>query len=359
MNRHGDAYSDAACHEEFCCHGEYFEGARAFLERDRFSVLMRAVSSRVGRGVRLDEMGEVGIILMKHGAFYHPARVTVAGFSLPLCFVLNVAASEAGRHILEAEYLALEKLGRSGGKAYVPGVYGKTASIGSRCLAMFLGDWFHGFHEFHLSRDPGDGRDKIRVWDEGQGAFFLGDVRTRELYHQAAFILTHYYNPLTFEQIFPWHHAAGDFVLRIDAGGLQMRLITVRGYGQMFRGVASAGEGGLDQTMAALLIFLLNLSIRMRIDRLDGTGELAWAGEETVTPMWQGFCRSLAGMGQGTGDLLDAFRSYLSAISLCDGLDLALAAAGGFHPQAPERALLERHLEAHVASLWGLAGHDR
>jgi hypothetical protein len=30
---------------------------------------------------------------------------------------------------------------------------------------MFLGDWFDGFHEFHLTRRPGNNKPAIVVWD--------------------------------------------------------------------------------------------------------------------------------------------------------------------------------------------------
>jgi hypothetical protein len=365
MNRYGGAASDAAGCPSCLCHGAYFDGARTFLEQNRCTVLLQALSGRLGRDVGPEEIGEIRITLMKHGAFYHPARVAVIGFSRPLYFALNVAASEAGRHTLQDECRALERLSRTSGEMFVPKGYGKTdaPAAGGFRLAMFLADWFHGYHEFHLSRDPVQQGDKIRVWDEDHGPFLLDEMRTFALYRQMAFILTHYYNPMTFEQIFPWHHAAGDFVLRVGPAGLQVRLITVRGYAPMLRGVQLAEEGPdrLEQVMAALLIFLLNLSIRMRIDRLDGTGELAWASGEVVAPMWEGFCGGLSGKGEfarGVGDPVGAFRAYLSRIPLSEGFDLALAAGGGFHPRAAERALLERHLEVHVTALWRLIGQN-
>jgi hypothetical protein len=44
------------------------------------------------------------------------------------------------------------------------------------------------------------------------------------------FLLTAYYNIDTGEQIFPWHHAAGDFVVTPLAEGFPVKLIAVRGY---------------------------------------------------------------------------------------------------------------------------------
>ena len=41
--------------------------------------------------------------------------------------------------------------------------------------------------------------------------------------------------------------------------------------------------------MLGSLHFFVNLSIRMRIDRLDGTGELAWAGPQCLPGVIRGF----------------------------------------------------------------------
>ena len=57
--------------------------------------------------------------------------------------------------------------------------------------------------------------------------------RSIEVYRQAAFILTLYYDVETFEQIFPWHHAAGDFVVKADEGAVDVRLVTARQYAPM------------------------------------------------------------------------------------------------------------------------------
>ena len=94
-------------------------------------------------------------------------------------------------------------------------------------MAMFLGEWFSGFNEFHLSRDPATGQGRILVWDYGAGDFFLSPEQAAGVYKEAAKILTAYYNLETFEQIFSWHHAAGDFVLKLEKGRMKVRLITV------------------------------------------------------------------------------------------------------------------------------------
>lgn len=340
-------------------HGDYFTAARTFLERDGYGVVLRAVSHRLGRPAAADDISDIRITIIKHGAFYHPAHILVCGLETPVELVLNTAVSPRGRETIAREYAALDRLSQTRGHGLLPVVYGQGAMpAGSGVpFEMFLGDWFAGFHEFHLSRDAADSPVGIRVWDAENGFFYLTPAQTRTLYRQAAFILSAYYNPRTCEQIFPWHHAAGDFVVGVDTAGLHVRLITVRAYAPLFEDMETPGDSNAqrERMMLGLLVLLLNLSIRMRIDRIDGTGALAWAGEEAVMPVWEGFMAGLTHSFYPAGfpdDLPGAFQSYLSDIPLSHVFDLAGAAAGGFHPQAPERELIEGHLVDHVAGLW-------
>ena len=73
---------------------------------------------------------------------------------------------------------------------------------------------------------PGDA---LIVWDGAATPTLLRESTNGILLRQAAMILTACYDPVTTEQIFPWHHAAGDFVIRCDKDTLSVRLITARG----------------------------------------------------------------------------------------------------------------------------------
>lgn len=151
-----------------------------------------------------------------------------------------------------------------------------------RCpLACFLADWFEGFHEFHLSLDPVDGIIKLILWNGSPSPFYLSKQQARSVYFEISNILTLFYNPRTYDQIFPWHHGAGDFVVKLDGGRIEVRLVTVRQYGPLADPEAMSVE-------EALVFFFLNLSLRMRLDRLDGVGEIAWAGEECLNSTWEG-----------------------------------------------------------------------
>ena len=113
------------------------------------------------------DIREIHIWLEKHGEFYHPARIDVLALDQKVSFVLNVAVSETGIKTIKKEYHCLTKLNDEFSLCFLPEVYGfgEVASRGGRKIRMFLGHWFEGYNEFHVSRDPSDTRNKIQVWD--------------------------------------------------------------------------------------------------------------------------------------------------------------------------------------------------
>jgi hypothetical protein len=222
---------------------------------------------------------------------------------------------------------------------------------------MFLGEWFDNYHEFHISIDPADDQPKIMVWDDAHGSFFLAAGQRKTLYAEASKILTCYYNLESFEQIVAWHHAAGDFVVKIEKGKLHLKLITVRQYTTIFRNQKEAAESENDpqRIMQALLIFFLNLSIRMRIDRLDGIGEWVWSEKAAVQATFTGFLEALA-LKPNTPILPDSpltcFMVYLSSCTEAHLHDLLEAIISTFNPKAPERAIVEKNLSQHAQTLY-------
>ena len=254
-------------------HADYFKAAQAFLEARNHDVITRAASQRLGYAVKPHDLAEIRIRLEKHGAFYHPARVEIIVGQKQLSFVLNVAISDSGRRFIEQDYHHLKRLNIETPFDYLPQVYGQGQLNRPAGLnfGMFLGEWFDGYHEFHLAPDPADHTLKIVVWDETTGRFFLTAEQTKTLYAQAAKILTCYYNLVSFEQILAWHHAAGDFVVNLAGDRLNLRLITIRRYSPIFanKQQASSVSGDPGRILHALLVFFLNLSIHTRLDRLD------------------------------------------------------------------------------------------
>ena len=82
-------------------------------------------------------------------------------------------------------------------------------------MSFLLEDWFEGYHEFHISKDN-EGKQQLKLWDFDHGYKNLSQEQSFEIYKKASKILTLYYDLEDFSQIFPWHHAAGDFVVKIE-----------------------------------------------------------------------------------------------------------------------------------------------
>lgn len=326
--------------------GGYFQAVRAFLEGEGAGALGRLIDAEACRG---PGPLEFRLHLAKHGAFYHPCRVAVAGREL----VVNVAVSTEGRALLEREVAVLDRLARMGPPCFVPEVYarGELPLKSGATARMFLAPWFSGYHEFHLTRRGG--RQGMVVWDPEAGDRLLAPARQTALYRRAAFILTRYYDPATAAGIAAWHHAAGDFVVRLDsAGGLDARLVSAREYRPLFR---RANLCGPKEVLEGLLVFLVNLTLRMRLDRLDGTGELAWAGEAAVAGALAGFRDALAEkppLPDLPAPLELLFRHYLLACGREELREIGAAVvAAAFRPGSAEQGLAAAFLDEHADRL--------
>ena len=340
-------------------HAAYFAAARSFLEANGFAVITRAASRQLDRKLKAPEIDEIRICLEKHGEFYHPSRIETIVDQKKLCFVLNVAVTATGRRFIEREYHLLSRLTNEQPLHYLPRVYGfsRSAEPGGQNFAMFLGQWFDRYHEFHISIDPVDKKPKIRVWDDARGRFFLSAEQTQTLYAQASHILTAYYNLESFEQIFSWHHAAGDFIVMTEKEKLQLRLITVRRYTAIFEDRKNSQIVPADpqQILQALLIFFLNLSIHMRLDRIDGIGEMVWSDRIAVDATLTGFLEALS-MKPDVPTLPDSplacFMAYLASCTRDDLLDLTAAMVNRFNPQMPGLPVVRENWQEHVEILY-------
>lgn len=335
--------------------GTYFEAIREVLETQGFAPILSAFQrEHPGAGWTADALDRMEILSEKHGPWYHPARVVGHAGDRRVSLVANVAVSEAGRHGLDREYALLRRLGAAATPSPLPAVHGRGSArtpAGGR-IDIFFAQWFEGFHEFHLGTAP-DGGQRVLVWD-GERRLPLSAERAFDLRCRAAAILTRLYDPLTFEQVHPWHHGAGDFVVRVDPDRedrTDVRLITVRGYRSL---VARKPEPEPADILQALLLFFLGLTLRMRLDRADGVGEIAWADEAAAAAAVAGFFGALRRKPPvpALPDRLDAcFAAYLS---LCDApvlADLCAALADAYPDGAPEKPVIRRHLADHAAAL--------
>jgi hypothetical protein len=337
-------------------HGDYFYAARDFLEKNRFEIVARAISQRLHRNIKPQEIEEIRICLEKHGEFYHPAKIETILKGITIPFVLNVAVSGAGKSCVQREYRLLKRLNADFPFSFLPRVFDLDyVSIQDDEIGMFLGEWFEDFNEFHISFDPSDKKYKIVVWDHEHGNYFLTTAQTMELYRKVARILTCYYNVETFEQILSWHHGAGDFILKCQNHKIDIKLITVRQYRPMFENNGINKDPDAELILEALLVFFLNLAIKMRLDRLDGVGEIVWSDDIAVQGTLKGFFEGLDLKPQVslfTEPLADCFRIHLLSCTYTDLLDLNRSIAKTYHPKAPETPVIRQHLDQHVDDLY-------
>jgi hypothetical protein len=333
-------------------YGIYFEAVRSFLERrGGIEALAEAASQRLGRPVAAGELQDVCICLEKHGEYTHPARLSVRCGRRRLAFVVNAAFKEPGKQFLRQDFANLARLRAEWPYRFVPAVYHQSSvTLGGFApeIDLFLGEWLEGFQEFHLTGQPAKNNSAITVWGPRGARSLLADAQRQQIYRRAAAILTAYFNLQTFEQIFAWHHAAGDFVIKAATDPLELRLVTVRRYAPLFE-----APPGADSVLQALLVFGLNLSLRMRLDRIDGVGTVAWAHEDAVAPSLQGVFEGLnlqANCGRIPKGLAEGFLRYLRQFAADDLSDLLAGIAARGIPRPDENRIVRRHLARHAAA---------
>jgi hypothetical protein len=274
---------------------DYFGALKQFITHDDGNLLRSALKKQnPHKTATLTGLSDVLICSEKHGAFYHIARIVLIGLEQKVQFAVTTALSGSAKVSLKEEFLVLQQLAAMN-PDFLPEVYCSEmvtweTSSGADEFCMVLGEWLDGYHEWHVSIDPASNMQRIQLWDYENGYRFLADAECGELLRQAAYILTCYYDRGSFCQISPWHHGAGDFVLKAEPGIFSVKLITARQYEPL---VHFDAEEGADRLVAAIH-YLLNLVLRIRLDRIDGVGEPAWLESFAVHAAVAGFFAALA-----------------------------------------------------------------
>jgi hypothetical protein len=174
-------------------------------------------------------------------------------------------------------------------------------------------------------------------------------------YRKISRILTYYYNIETFEQISPWHHAAGDFIVRQEDGRVDVRLITVRGYSPLMEFTGQDEEKKVH-ILPCLLVFFLNLTVRMRLDRLNGTGKTILLGKETIMAAVEGFLHALdeKSLAYDYGELRKTFIEFFRQFSLEQVTGLVENILESSRPEFSEITGIEENLESHCRTLYSI-----
>jgi hypothetical protein len=283
----------------------YFHTIKKFIAHDSRSPLLEAAGKRYGEVINPDEIGEIIIRAEKHGALYHPASIELIFEKNRVKFGLNVALTETGRDLLKKEFEVIKKINDKWNFPYLPEVFFFSEQ---EAISFLLEEWFEGYHEFHLSRTS-NGEQSLKLWEFGKGERYLSPEQSSEIYRQASKILTLYYDLKDFSQIYPWHHAAGDFIAKADGNGIDIRLTTARQYDpyMVFH------ETDQLNPVIALFYFLLNLTLRMRLDKLDGVGDTVWAADFCLEASIQGFLEGL-GLKEELKDHFNSGKEFLNML---------------------------------------------
>lgn len=323
----------------------YFHAITDFLTKANFKPLLDAVDKRLGTDFDLSALNEIIVRTEKHGALYHPASIECVMKDCKVKFGLNVAVTDAGKDCLNKEFTLLKALHSRFNFPYIPMPYYLDEL---HAMVFLLEEWFEDYHEFHIAK-KGHGKQQIKIWEYGYGHRFVTPEQGFEIYRQVAKILTLYYDLNDFRLIYPWHHAAGDFVVRIAKHQTDVRLTTVRGYEPFLR----IGEDEMISPVLALFYFLLHLSIQTRLDKLDGIGDVVWADEKCVDATVNGFFQGLERKNDFE-DCCGSVKSFLALLKSFTREDLGktLVPITEQFERSKDCQVIEENLEDHVARLY-------
>jgi len=273
--------------------GDFFRAVGDFfiqnMDRDRTDVPGESRGRPAGSG----EIDSLLIRYEKYGSLYQMASVEVLAGGDRAKYAVSAALAPEAKTVLDDEFELLKGLNRRYRLPYLPQVYFKDdVGIEKEGMAdsfvMSLSEWFEGFHEWHFTGEP-ESRQVMVIWDQEKGYRHASPHESLEIIRQASKILTLYYDTETYHQIFPWHHGAGDFVVRPRKDGIDVRLVTARGY----EPIVSSVDGEQIDPMTAIGYFFLNMTIKMRLDKAEGMGEPVWAPGFILRAVTEGFLEAV------------------------------------------------------------------
>ncbi len=357
--------------------GQYFAAVTRMLSGPGEALLRRAAGAALSLpGPLAGPIPGVEIRSERHGAFYHPARIRVETEGGAALLAANVAVSDPGLALVRTEAEVLSSLSGQA-RDFLPAVYGvaetplppsfrrrpesspspsfprtpesspsssfrrrpESSPPPDRMARMLLTQWFEGFFEFHLNRRGG-----LSVWDDDAGHRELPEDRAGAVYEAAGRIVALCYDPDTAVGLAGWNQAAGDFVVRPGDAGV--RLVTARARAALSR----AGDVVTDAFW-----FLLNASLRLRLDRVEGTGPFALAGGDRLAPILRGLLSGLSGRAAETGRHPGLARDLMGLLSGLGADHLAGACAllaESSNPRLSETPVLLAGAESHGRSLF-------
>jgi len=263
--------------------------------------------------VKSEEIEGIVIRYEKYGTLCQICSIDVSagGTSAKIC--ANVAFSGPAGQTLEREFELLTLLEEKKELGFLPKVYKKDLIEVDKAgrvetLLVVLLEWFQGYEEWHFQRR--DGSTRAFLWDMRKGYRFLSKTQTFDTASQASRILTLYYDVESTRRITPWHHGGGDFIVRASEAGVDLKLITARGY----EPIRSSDDEGL---LTAICAFCMETITKMRLDKWEGMGKSTWADPFVLEAALQGFFQALRvkeARGEMSGlsaaDVLQSLKSF-------------------------------------------------
>ena len=363
----GKTFEDS-CDSPFTT-GDYFLAACEFLSKDNFLILktglksfsaLKPKSCEPFEPCNIDQIISINIFIDKHGAFYHPLKVEVTfKANQTRSFVLNGAVSQKGLALVKKEYNLLcrlnkDSINQADSRYYLPQVFGFDFIDTNRSkVGFFLGQWFDNYKEFHITENN-DIR-QISIWESDGRCEYIEVTDALDIYREIAGILTYYYNLETFDQILSWHHAAGDFIVNFKNNKIQVKLITIRAYSSLTH-LAKGKKNLKTYVMPSLLFFFLDLTIRVRIDKLNGTGKTVLIDKYVLNAIIEGFLLALDEKSAiyGYGDLKASFIEFFLQFDFEQIVELMENLIDQCYSDPAETTLIIDNLNSHCRILYSI-----
>jgi hypothetical protein len=338
---------------QFLSLGDFFDCIKQFLLPEKGPSCLPEILTGVWQSpVKIEEIERVVVRYEKYGTLYQICSVDVSagGASLRLC--VSIAFSGPARQTLEREFELLSLLEKKKGPGFLPRVYKKDrievdkAGQKETLFAVLL-EWFDGYEEWHFRRY--DGSTRAYLWDMREGYRFLPETQTFDIVSQASYILTLYYDVESTKRITPWHHGGGDFIVRASEAGVDLKLITARGY----EPIRSSQE---ENILMAICAFCIETITKMRLDKWEGMGESTWADRFVLEAALKGFFKALRAKetrgemnGLSADDVLQKLKSFDSGrLSSLVKRQFADVRGSDFS----DYGVVLRHIDGHVSEIY-------
>jgi hypothetical protein len=335
---------------------DFFEAVKHFIWQNEGQILSHLPRKIQGSPATPQSIETLVIRYEKYGTLYHVISVEAGTKETKSKFALSVAQFQGAKETLHREFRLLKQLNKKYHFPYIPQAYFKDIQElkkGSKTetFLMALYSWFEGYHEWHFEKDDHHPETAI-IWDMDKGYQSVTKQEVGEILRQASKILTLYVDPETYQRIDPWHHGAGDFVVKREHRVVDVRLITVRGY----EPIAAFPADHALSPVEAFLIFFLELTIKMRLDKSEGMGGPIWASSAVLPSIRDGFFEALRGK-EGRGDILpvsvDQFIEYIGRLSAEDLYSKLKQLSHKFrHTDPVDYACIRQHLKKHCSDLY-------